>query len=259
MESNVYENRILNLINEEKNRTCGVSSALEYNKFHSERFQKTLNICIRCIPQKGACVLDIGRSNFTYKLADYYNAVYSLGFDLEKDEGGHREKSFKTKAMNISHVVYDLNFSENINSWPSNLANKFDLIVFAETIEHLYTAPEFSLIMLSFFLKDNGFIIITTPNAVKFFKRIEMLLGINPFEKIRYYSANPGHYREYTKKELINMGKVAGLSLAACYTINFYSSGKRRLITPIELIPSLRNSLVAIFKKSISQRHNESV
>ncbi|TVR70815.1 MAG: hypothetical protein EA408_10500, partial [Marinilabiliales bacterium] len=128
----------------------------------------------------------------------------------------------------------------------------FDLIVYGDTIEHLYTAPELSLLMLSCMLKPGGIIIVTTPNAVSLRNRITMLSGGNPFERIRYYKGNPGHYREYTKRELKEIGVAASLEVRDCYPVNFYNSGsfKRLIAAPLTALPQLRDSLVAVFEKT---------
>jgi hypothetical protein len=90
--------------------------------------------------------------------------VTSLGLPLENDDGGHREVN---NISHLDHISFDLNKSDNIKLWPDEYANKFDLIIFSETIEHLHIAPEYCLNFLHYLLNnDSGKIILTTPNAV---------------------------------------------------------------------------------------------
>jgi hypothetical protein len=97
---------------------------------------------------------------------------------------------------------------------PVDATDRYDLIVFAETIEHLYTSPKLILNFLRNFMRtESGVLIIQTPNAVSLSKRREMLRGINPFELIRENRYNPGHFREYTMEELIGYGTQAGLKV----------------------------------------------
>jgi hypothetical protein len=97
--------------------------------------------------------------------------------------------------------------------------------VYAETLEHLYTAPVYSLAFLSSFLAEKGILLVTTPNAAMIMKRFILLLkGKNPFEQIRLIGENPGHYREYTMKELIDIGAQCQLDHIYAEYINFYSS-----------------------------------
>ena len=241
-----YKTRIEELVVKEKSISCGRLSSITYQQYHAKRYQESLRICLHYVPSHSACVLDIGRSTFTSKLNSYYNSVYSLGFDLQSDNGGHREVS---PITNLHHIIFDLNQADKEDTWP-NYPNKFDLIVFAETIEHMFIAPEYSLIMFSYLLKPNGYIIVTTPNAVSLGNRIKMFCGYNPFERIRFYAQNPGHYREYTKNELKEIGENAGLSIKACYSTNFYfCKGRTKFIAPLYIIPQFRDSLVVIYKK----------
>ena len=68
----------------------------------------------------------------------------------------------------------------------------YDVIVFAEVIEHLYTAPELVLPYLRELLVLGGVLLLQTPNAVSLRKRAKLLLGVNPFERIRTERDNPG-------------------------------------------------------------------
>src|SRR5205814_4790582 len=124
------------------------------------------------------------------------------------------------EIRNVPHIVCDLNRSCDAASWPGD-KSRFDLIVFAETIEHLHTPPEFALMMLGSLLKPGGLLLVTTPNAAGLSRRIRLLFGYHPYEKIRYFSHNPGHFREYTRREMIEMGQTAGLEVRECRTINF--------------------------------------
>ncbi len=241
------EKAINELIETEKAVTCGPASSRQYNEYHSARFRRTLDICRKYVPGRDAVVLDVGRGRLTQLLSSYYNNVWSMGFEPGADDGGHREQEPMT---DIPHIVFDLNDSGNTELYPE-YPDHFDLIVFGDTIEHLYTAPEFSLLMLSGMLKPGGSIIVTTPNAVSLRNRIIMLFGGNPFEKIRFFRGNPGHYREYTRREMEQMAVAAGLEVRDCYTVNFYNSGsiKRLIAAPATALPGLRDSLVGVFSK----------
>ena len=73
-------------------------------------------------------------------------------------------------------------------------------------MEHLYTSPKKLFQNLHSLLNKDGILIIQTPNAASLKKRLTLLLGKNPFEMPRENLQNPGHYREYTSKELIDLG-----------------------------------------------------
>ena len=87
-------------------------------------------------------------------------------------------------------------------SGPGHLAGGYDLIVFMEVLEHLYTPPDLVLRYLSSLLSAGGVIVVTTPNAAWLKNRLKMLRGRNPFETLRANPSDMGHIREYTAAEL---------------------------------------------------------
>ena len=110
----------------------------------------------------------------------------------------------------VPHITFDLLNSHTVSSWPD--CGRFDLIVFSEVIEHLCVAPEFVFAALHSLLADNGILICSTPNAADIAKRIRLAFGRNPYERLRLYSINPGHVREYTRQELSEIANSVGLS-----------------------------------------------
>ncbi len=182
----------------------------DYVSFHSRRWKYLLEICVRYLPQRQSRVLDIGRSQFSYELAEYYSGVETLGFPVEEDMGGHTALR-NTQPKIIPHVTFDLNRTQDPGSWLK--LPPFDLIVIAEVMEHLYTAPELVLLFLGSILRQGGILVCQTPNAVWLPRRIQMLAGIHPYERIRCYDKNPGHYREYTGSELRKIGEACGFEI----------------------------------------------
>jgi 2-polyprenyl-3-methyl-5-hydroxy-6-metoxy-1,4-benzoquinol methylase len=234
--------RLIDLLNKEKQSTCGPAAEKEYLKQHSNRFKATFDICKEIVNDSNATVLDIGRSPFTELLLSYYANVSTLGFDPKLDDGGHREENtLNTK----SHIIFNLDHSNDFAKWPQ-CSERFDLITFCETIEHLHTAPEYTIAFLSSLLKPNGKLLITTPNAATLKNRITLIFGKNPFEKIRLYDKNPGHFREYTVSEMTAMGKDLGLTVEKCTTINFYKS---RFLAAFKVVPSFKDSIVAVYRQ----------
>jgi 2-polyprenyl-3-methyl-5-hydroxy-6-metoxy-1,4-benzoquinol methylase len=181
----------------------------DYEAYHSTRYEYVIAKCLACKPSPDTRVLDIGRSPLTLKLCLHYRRVTSLGFPLSPDQR-RIQAEFKTSAS-IDHIEFDLNNARTVERLDSD--DKFDLVLFAETVEHLITPPELVFNFLKSMLATNGIIICQTPNAVALHKRIQILLGYNPYERLRYDVFNPGHIREYTKRELLEIGQRAGLQV----------------------------------------------
>lgn len=198
----------------EKEQTSGGDSRRRYLEMHEPRFAGILRICRTLVPDSAARVLDVGRSELTASLSSFYRDVLTLGLDPNKDDGGHREMQ---DLGRIPHITFDLLNAATVADWPD--CGTFDLVILSEVIEHLHIAPAFVLAFLGSLLSYNGFLVCTTPNATAISKRIRMCIGRNPYEQLRLYSRNPGHIREYTRKELFEIAGTVGLDCRShCYS-----------------------------------------
>jgi SAM-dependent methyltransferase len=159
-----------------------------YAAYHAPRFRFLLDLAQECLPGSSKRVLDIGVSPLAALLHQRLACpVDTLGLETEQ-----------LGTPNGDHHHADLNTPESLSrSLPS-----YDLIVFAEVLEHLYTSPALVLAALKRLLAPGGVLIIQTPNAASLPKRLKLLAGRNPFELIREDRSNPGHFREYTLDEI---------------------------------------------------------
>lgn len=171
-----------------------------YVAFHAPRYVMLLELLDIAVDEHrpGARVLDIGNSPFTELAA---HRVGDLGEDRAvtaiDNLGLHGE--FET-PFGRSHW-FDLNHAADRDRWRDDLPT-YDVIVFAEVIEHLHTAPQLVLRFLRSLLAADGHLIVQTPNAAALHNRLQLLAGRNPFEMIREQTDDPGHFREYTRREL---------------------------------------------------------
>lgn len=180
-----------------------------YVAYHAPRYVTLLQLLSEYIADNSK-ILDIGSLNSTRIIHEYFKIkVDSLGFD--KDQ--------KTEFGNNYH--FDLNNSQFQERWRTDIP-KYNVIVMAEVIEHLYTSPSLVLKFLKTLLTDNGLLIIQTRNAVALHKRMKLLFGKNPYELIREDNTNPGHFREYTEQELIKYSVEAGFIVEKCIFGNYF-------------------------------------
>ena len=244
------EHILAQILEAEKAKTCGQESMHSYFDMHQARFADILRLCQNQVPNPSARVLDIGRSELTAYLLNHYQNVYTLGLDPSIDDGGHREI---TRMDAVHHITFDLLNSHNVSSWPDT--ERFDLIVFSEVIEHLCVAPEFVFAFLASLLSSDGVLICTTPNATDIAKRIRLVLGRNPYERLRLYSTNPGHIREYTRQELREIGDSVGLScISHSYFTWIQNKGGSRLKAQImkllRLYPPFRSFQACVLTRT---------
>jgi len=118
----------------------------------------------------------------------------------------------------------------------------------------MYIRPERVLDTLSSLLKPGGYLILQTPNAAFLGSRIKLLLGKNPMPWIRDEPNNPGHYREYTKQELIKLSDMTGFELVSIIGRNYFSHPsaiKQTLLKVTALLPdTFKNGFTAVLKES---------
>ena len=201
-----------------------------YSAYHAPRYAFLLDLLRRHGTGPGSTLLDIGPSRLTALIREQLGiAADSLGFGEDGASlGGGR------------HFGFDLNQTQWPEGWRRDLP-RYDFVVMAEVLEHLHTAPELVLAFIKTLLADQGLLILQTPNAASLPKRIKLLLGRNPFERIRTDPRNPGHFREYTRKELRTLAADLGFRVEEC-AMSFYfdarfahrasgeAAGRRRLI-----------------------------
>lgn len=181
--------------------------AIKYEDFHRERYDYVVSLCQEVAPNRDAKVLDIGRSKLSLLISEDYDSMSTMGFPIVEDTHGIRGDQLSPQK----HIVFDLNDAQYPERWVE--LPKFDLIVFAEVIEHIHTAPELVLAFLASGLAPGGHLICQTPNAVSLDRRLHMLFGRNPYDRILINHANPAHFREYTKRELCSFGEDVGLEV----------------------------------------------
>lgn len=148
------------------------------------------------------------------------------------------------------HIELDLTDAGQPERWPQ--LDAYDVVVCAEVIEHLAISPAHVLRLLGGALREGGWLIVQTPNAARLSNRARLIAGRNPFELLRDDQLNPGHIREYTVAELLDLAREAGLEPGGWLTANYFVTGSRsnrilRHLSPL-VPPTLRAGITAWFR-----------
>lgn len=195
---------------------------------------------------QGINILDIGPSFFTELLREAFknDDVLTLGLDSPESRGGHFPGDISHESGR--HFSFDLNDAQYCERWIRT--PPIHLVVMAEVLEHLYTAPTLVLGLVHSLMKPGGFLILATPNAASLKKRFRLLVGRHPYEMIRENAKNPGHFREYTRDELLMISRSVGFEVISCELSNYFSHDSSRGL----LERFLRGLSMASFRRGIT-------
>jgi trans-aconitate methyltransferase len=198
-----------------------------YRAYHARRYAALVET-VRELAPAPERILDVGAFFQTELLREAFPqaTVDTLGFRAPGFEGER-------------HFELDLN--DVADAEPG--AGEHDVVVMAEVIEHLHTAPQLVLRHLASYLKPGAPLIVQTPNAVALHKRLRMLAGSNPVEPIRTTDDNPGHFHEYTLGELRAAAGDAGLTVGGVRAANYFGTNRAYAALGRVLPPSMRHGI----------------
>jgi len=218
----------------------GNSQETGYEQTHAERHKLMLKDIIK-LAGSDKLVCNIGLSSFD-KLAvnylgdRYYCAVPNMEF----------LKSVGQLYISEQNIIY---YDITKNNLEPN--SKFDLVIIAETLEHIFEDDEIVMLSIANLLRPNGLIYLTVPNAARHINRIKLLFGKNIFwskyDILNGVYGGYGHIREYTVIEVKSMLEEY-FDLKQIYGFNPYGSKLIRMA--FNLLPtSWRSTIVAIGMK----------
>ena len=180
-----------------------------YLRYHAPRYNRLLEV-LRELHLPSMTLLDVGRSPF----AEICKSALSSKLDLLGFEADATEPDG-------NYYQFDLNNCRDDTMWRADIPS-YDIIIFSEVIEHLPISPTFVLAFLHSLLKPGGRLILQTPNAVVLHKRLQLLLGYNPYSLIATDPLNPAHFREYTLSELKHYSEQSNFSVQSSTIENYF-------------------------------------
>lgn len=187
-----------------------------YVGYHSPRFAYLLEVLRSLGVDENSTVLDIGPTFSSFMIHEVFRCkVDTLSFD---------EDGATPFGQNY---FFNLNDAQNPEQCRKDIP-QYKVVVMAEVIEHCYTAPKLVLDWVRQTIAPGGHLILMTPNAVAFRKRVQMLMGKNPFELINEDVTNPFHFREYTLKEMATIVEEAGYTIELAELFNYFNPTYRQ-------------------------------
>lgn len=173
-------------------------------------------------------VLDIGCGTGVLGVELRKNGNYIYGVDISAEE--------LSIAKNRLNFVNQIDIMQDISVLP----NDFDVIIFADILEHM-SDPLAILKKFINHLKDRGEIIISVPNVACYNMRLALLLG--QFNYKDYGLLDNTHLRFFTKKTIRRLIKDAGLQIVKVDVTPFFARPLFRLYKVIFCKESLGGEL----------------
>ncbi len=121
--------------------------------------------------------------------------------------GIDKEKIFKQKVFSSGYNSF---FPINVENGLGKFRRKFDIIVFADVLEHLID-PQRALKRIKKNIKKDGLVIISLPNIANIYIRLNLFLG--NFDYSNRGILDKDHKLFYTKKTAVSLIKNSGLKI----------------------------------------------
>lgn len=146
-------------------------------------------------------ILDIGTTPFTLLMKEVFPHHEIWTLDLTNSwESSCRSASVHFTQCDIEKG--EMPFQDDY----------FDVVIFAEVLEHLLASPPKILREIRRTLVPHGKLTISVPNIAALYQRIRLLIGMSPL--------SVGHFHEYTMRELVGMLEGCGFVTARKKYVN---------------------------------------
>ncbi|NJK80253.1 MAG: methyltransferase domain-containing protein [Chloroflexaceae bacterium] len=163
-------------------------------------------------PAANARLLELGANPYFMTLLLKKFHTYELRFANyfgEKVTQPCNEQTISSEKYNETHTFQYEHFNVELQDFLYEDAS-FDGVLFCEILEHLTCNPMHTLNEIHRVLKPGGFVIVTTPNMLRWEHLRDLALGRNindPYSGLGPYGR---HNREYTPSEVINLLQDSG-------------------------------------------------
>jgi len=130
-------------------------------------------------------------------------------------------KDIKERKIICKELEYQ-HFNVENDSFPY-VEGQFDLVIFAEIIEHLLSDPCKVLREIRRILKPDGTLILTTPNIARLENVERLIAGENIYDPYSGYGPYGRHNREFNRHELVELLKYEGFEPEVHFTANVHN------------------------------------
>lgn len=233
-----------------------------YLNFSADRLLKTLELIPEDINKKSR-VLELGASPYFMSLLLKKKPGCSIDFAnyFGENQKGNGTETLVSEKYHERHVIRFRHFNVEKDRFPFRKGS-YDLALFCEVIEHLTVDPVHSLVEINRLLKRGGYLLITTPNVLRYENVLKLIRGENIHDHYSGYGPYGRHNREYTPGELRALAENLGFRVVKLYTrvtgsTNVTEFSIKRLRGLIQLLTTRnRGSNIFLLARKVSEARN---
>ncbi len=122
------------------------------------------------------------------------------------------EQTIHSNRYGETHTFRYAHFNVEFDDFPYDDAT-FDVVLFCEILEHLTVNPTHTLNEIHRVLKPGGYVLVTTPNMVRWEHLVQLALGHNINDPYSGYGVYGRHNREYAPQEVIRLLEDCGFAV----------------------------------------------
>jgi SAM-dependent methyltransferase len=195
-------------------------------------------------------VLELG--SYPYFLSLLIQKYFPFNLQLANYFGDPARNGLQKDPMEIDGSIHEFiyqHFNIEKDRFPYGDAT-FDVVIFCEIIEHLLMSPDAPVSEISRILKPGGFVIISTPNAVRLANVAHLVRGRNIYPGYSPHGPYGRHNREYVLSELKDLLHHHGFEMAKAEIIDLHPHSWKRRVAKVIGPESWRDHLFVMGQKS---------
>lgn len=150
-------------------------------------------------------------------LANYFGTFQTGLHTQDVTYADANNSTRKTKTFSYQH------FNVENDPFPY-IDGEFDVVIFAEIIEHLLNDPCKVIREIKRVLKPGGTLIVTTPNVTRLENVARLISGENIYDPYSGYGPYGRHNREYNRHELVTLLQFEGFDVTVHFTADVHEN-----------------------------------
>lgn len=218
MPEGVTEEELFKFVTSVRVADAPESEMKAYGEHDFRRFVHTWDL-IR--DEAGRCLELGGNPYFTTMLLKEFSALeISLANYFGLESNGEYTQKVTYAPLNgglASQTLPFHHFNVEEDVFPYG-DNEFDVVIFAEIIEHLVNDPCLVLREIKRVLKPSGCLVLTTPNVARLENIARLLSGANIYDPYSGYGPYGRHNREYNQHELYQLLTHMGFEVEVIFS-----------------------------------------